>query len=1069
MFEVDVKQIAFFKLFDDLIEMLLETKNLDRNKLSNKQLADFSFQIQSELDWEKACSVRTLKKYIEHGFSSKDYYKNQLAAVWLYHSKEGYDLDVIRRYLKNNRISDSRYWDAYLKKFTIQLELEHAMLESVKHAELESLKPFALRRFNHPFRRKSYYNALEDARGKNKVVFIEGSPKTGKTFIVSDFLTEAIEKGVYRRVLWTTCDDNYTLTSFLGDFSREIYTLKSPTDYGKITEAFEYIREKDFIAVFDDFEKANLYTFLDFLNSFSHFVGLARLFIIQRKNEKLNVSTGANKIEITPFDRLELTELLKTKKFPIVPAIIQDILTWTTGLPYFIMQYLNKIGIQEDINDLYKKPLNFTTMERQVSEIIERINESENELLRILCVLNEPFKLDTLLFFTNEINYTFADDTIHKLYQENIIQTIGAGFFELSGTVREFLLPLISIENKVKYHALSGKFLLSDNKESNDSDSDGEVAKRNYKAITHFQQAGNFKLALSLIKSKVALFKSNLMYSQLDVLLRNQRDNQVKSQIEPFYYDIWLDYHLAHAAFIAGRFDEGVDYIYHCLDRSLKMKPYDLRNQDCISFFIKSFQLYSDYLDTLIDHQIARQVLEHTLALFKPRELEWNLRLHAISLLSGYFILDGEFEKALEINENTLQDAIILSQQIIGVAHIRIGMIYLKQKDNNRAVSHLQKAHDLLIAFGDRRAALWSARYLAKGLYRKGDLKDFSLIRGVLETCSEANLNPPDYLSWLNYFRKEPELIEFVELFERERERVTQLIAEKKNVAESKKVKEKAAEYISILKNKAVEGFSYKSYAKPFENNAIKIDSLSVTSFSNKVQKVAVPYFESLFKRKSIESIFSYHLNNAIIKDCLLLGEKGKEIMDRFIFPNLAYLKNDLTDPADSIRMLYARTFEAAGETNAAFEMLSIIKPENYPNDFFNIKANCYSREGNFEKAYECYQSALEFSNDDAWSKGKIYNNIAHIIIKFRKEHLYQEGISSCLAAMEERKDDRFIIHPITNLFILTTETTTTDQIEKVIGQLIKRYRITYRELQKIVPEILSEEKKDIIKNLFVS
>lgn len=908
--------------------------------------------------------------------------------------------------------------------------------------------------------RKKELSKLESLSKKWRLILIDGVLGSGKSYLLKSFQEKCVKLNLYNRVFWKQVEDNLTLDILIAEIETKL-SLGSLSLQKKAARLLDYMEENKFLLVLDDFEKAHEGSFQNFLRYAVELKGSSSIIIIANNKAKFNFIKDSNRFLVEGLSIEQTENILKKNKILLSKRQHEQIFRLTDGLPFYIDIFIqlskngkildgsttNKLLVQHDIKNW-------------VFELSRQLTTEENRLLGVLCLINESFTTKDILEVAKKLNLLDIDNSFESLQNYHIVQRTAEDKWKVLQIICDTFKLKIDIKEKAKIHTSIAEHWICSveiNKTGN-----LKIAEiwRVCNGIAQYQLAGNFKNSNTELKKIIPILKRYNLYPQLFKLLQHEIEHNQ-------FRDIWFDWHFSHSCFVTGRINEFYVSISKCLELAFDKINNSQQTKLYKTFFIKTMLLYTEFVGSWINYSDAQNILTTSLSIFKPMDLDYKLRSHAISILSWFYIKTSAFEKASLINRNILKDSYDENKQSIAIANTRLGIISFLSKDYETAALILDNANKKFKDHVDYRGYAWSLTYLSMSLYllRKKEAIP-KMITSIIEIHQEIGYFDKEYLDWLDFFKNSNIDKPVKELVKKELNQISQKYSDIMAYLKSSMIDKEIVALLNRVTTLSKNLFSFRDYVAPVTESTIPMRSeLSKTLIKN-IKNKPENFLMEIYS-KPLNEVFKNIQTNKIITECMKLAGYRIEILSKLIFPALQLIKTQI-DYKDSIKLHYAYALQCSGENEYALNLLDVVREEYRHFYYYNIKANCFRSLRIFNKSEKNYLLATIMS-ENSKEKAIALHNRALLIYELNKRSKFKESIAFCLEAIQLRdRDLNFIKHVVNTMFFVEIELCSLESVLEVANRIKSIYLITPERLNYVINNVRNILKRETLKKNFI-
>jgi len=353
-------------------------------------------------------------------------------------------------------------------------------------------------------REKEKEKLLENLKAPHiSVIIISGPIGIGKTYIAA--LLGEISKESGRKIYWVDCDNrDVTLDSFITaityDIGNKNYLALLSDDNTSTEDKIEiivsYMNSRNCLLIFDDFQKVN------------DVDGMNRLLsCISRKAPNVSVIITTSKrpscLDIPDIPIGSIVEYkLKGFQFEATRELVNAFDTSTTidlkaieeihkrssGNPHgikLLLYLLRSEGWNKGISEL--PFFDADSCKEWFAEILEAIGDSEVELMKRLCVIQNEIPMD-MIYKMSRSSDADTDRLVRELVNSNVLRENRYGAFSHFAYVRDYLYRNLSEKEKSKSHFSAGNFFRT---HSDRFSNPRDKIESQIQAIMHFSESGS--------------------------------------------------------------------------------------------------------------------------------------------------------------------------------------------------------------------------------------------------------------------------------------------------------------------------------------------------------------------------------------------------------------------------------------------------------------------------------------------------------------------------------------------------------------------------------------------------
>jgi tetratricopeptide (TPR) repeat protein len=1060
---------AYTRLKKDLISLIPDLgDDVDPAELDSKSLREMKSIIESVTGLSKPITEKTLRKYFrateyDHSFNNISF----LAAVWLCEKARRITKEECKEFYRNEIRTSSHYYNEYLKAITEESSIEEpgtvppTETKRPVSDELTLLDPlFNTPDFDQVFERTVHMDALFELTNRRSLVVVDGISGVGKKHLVRSLQNKLLASGRYERILWKYIEKNYSLETFINEVNEKLKFTETPFS-SKAQQFVEFLKTNQVLVVFYGVENADEASFEDFFKNIALGSGNSQILLIRNTLKKFPFIAAKNLLPLNGYSLDELTSLFEQRGLPFSDSDAISFIQISDGLPFYIDLMINASTKARNKEDhLSITALSIGELEYKVKEWCQHLNDHDKNLLHLLSILQIPFTGEEVNSLGAKIGLENVDQSFKSLRDCHIVKMVSNNRWKIIGPVALYFRTKYDVKENARLHEIIGDHLSICPSPSLLKRLDQQHLSIQSDALTHYILAAKFEKSSPYLDPIIILLKKFNLYPKLYELLKLEIANNPG-------HDHWIKWHFAHCCFLMGHFQECNTTLTTCIDLASRwFKDQKQQPEPGIPFFIKTFQLFSELVDETIPGVDAKALLINVLSLFYPTELIWNIRAHALSVLSGYFEKKAEYTVSKSINENLLKEDYDGTTQSKAVTYTHLGIVQYGTGNYPSAEEWFTKAINNFNEAVDFRGLAWSMAYLVLCKIKQGQLNVNEEINTILAIRREGKLFDPEYKNWLALVKAGLQDDRVKSKMEAELETVT---TEEKLIVQNTpadSIQRTLKEVKDFLNRVPKDSFVFESFINPVSETDYPLDSKLKKSMRKKIRRDPFSYLEKIQKKDPGE-IFSSEKDNKTIIECLNFYEFREKILKDLVLPNLQYII-DLDEKFDDSKTGYARELHNAGDQDNALKLLAAVNEKNQLFLYLNTKANCLRKTGRKEESETYYEMAAVAAKTNK-EKGIHFHNIAFRIYEDGLTQRYQEAKDNCLKSIEYREEEkRFIRHPISTLVLLEIATADMEDVVFAVSQLKAKYSISDGWLSNIFRNIKSSLKRDrLLKEFF--
>lgn len=979
-----------------------------------------------------------------------------LAALWLYNAKLLTREDCRTFYKKSENRNSPHYWNEYLRTVTNETRVEEPGTVPIEETtalydDLNAVDGlFRMPDMTDPIERTRYLDDLFDRTNRQRLVVVDGISGAGKKSLVKSLQHKLIHSRRYRGVWWKHIDTNYSLDNLISEVSSKVklnggLTIRRPEEF------VDFLKANELLLVLYGIENAEP-SFEYLFKMLSRGTGNAQVLLIRENLTVFEFIESKNRLLIDGYTPEEITRLCEKQNISIPDEVLSDFLRESDGLPFYIDLLIRRYA-NEDKSDLSNSLLYLEDIEHKIEkEWCSKLTGEEKELLQVLSVFETKFLPHDCHQLSLKIGITNYRQAFKRLQDYHVIRRVSNIEWKVIAPVAEYFREKYNINNIPQLHNIVGDYK-SQNLDHRNIRFNKDLLLKQAECISHYHRGGNFLKVNHIFETIIPWLKQHNLYLTLYKLLDFEVKNNVKK-------DGWKRWHLAHCCLMLSKFDECLSHISKCIDIAFSWYRDNTKTYDRVPFFIKTLQLFSELVARTFSVDEAYKILSYSLSLFEITELEWQLRSHALSVLSFYHEKKEEFSKSEFINKVLLEEEFGGFTRSQAVAHTHLGIVNYHQQKYSTAEEHFLKAKSYFDEVIDLRGSAWSTSYLVLcGI--KLERKDLSpLVNRVIGIKGPEQAADEDYNNWLKILLTELNDESLLPVLESAYAHSTEKLRLAAKNIPAGEIEREIRRVMVFFNRRYKKPLEFEALINPFGESNLPPESRLEQSVIRGIRKEPYIYLKRI-EEKSIDQIFNSKTNNKILIGCLRFYDYTDDILKRIILPNLDYIIS-LDKTYDEIKIEYARILHNVGNQDDALRILGSISEENQRFLYLTTKANCL-RKKNLEENKTYYELAGIAAETDR-EKGIHYHNLALVIYESRETEKYEEAKEYCRKSIHLReRDKRFTKHPISTLVLLEIETTDKEDLVSRVSDLKSEYAISNGFLSYIVRKVRNPIKKKVL------
>lgn len=850
-------------------------------------------------------------------------------------------------------------------------------------------------------------------------VVVEGTPKSGKRYLVKDWLG-----GAETRPIWFSL----TSESLFRDVVSRIRTLPEfpSTEAGQEVLALtRWLSETDTLLVLDGLDDRNRHSFAPFLNAIMDLAGPCRVVVTATVH-----IPESNRHTMQPLSAPELEDFLRghTSLKPIEAAhLLEEIDVWP-AMVRLAATHFGRVGRQElrvAASDLSR-------------EVMHKLAPSRRGVLEVLQAINLNFDASMLSEILDEIDSSAVTaDVLDELQSLMIIRQLSVGTWRLEARVADFT-------NVILTQAKLSKILL---RLADHVERDVKPGDRHPRRVT-IEDAKSLYVSCRLrqIANADADYRQQLVHQfsgameragffrRLAVVYRFEVDDADTP-------NLWFQFKLARALCVIGRFGEA----WAVLDTAFHESANDAVDDTHVTIV----RQIADLLVEVGKAKFALPILDGALGSLDISDTVDTICNQLVSAISWALIKAGYPSEAISLDNE------ILDAQFGGLAtpfarqlsDIRTGVALRDMGNAQESVVRLRSASEFF-ASRDVRAYAWSTLHLAISERAANDTIPARLSLSQALTVNAANgLFNGEVSSLYKIFVDDQAFAPLHVSLRAELERISSLEQARLDFARTVEGST-LLRHVMIDQGAAAEGhyvfdkgrYVLFSVASPFAM-ASKFNRSLVRRLQDHNEEETL---DLIFAKLPPAAIFREPIyNRVIIEVC----KRTPILKKKFVDPHL----ETIIEQGDGTLFAFARYLELCGDLGAATKLLdNVTRTSDF--SYFNIKANLAARLDP-DEALVLNDSALRLARTDQ-QKAQILNNKAGVVLQWKMQRLYQEAINWCEASLAKTRKAAFLRWPTNALLKLTILSSRFDDIDEVIEAHHRRFRVSAGILQRVLEDL---------------
>lgn len=886
---------------------------------------------------------------------------------------------------------------------------------------------------------KRLYKAVMEA----PIVLVEGVVGSGKSHIVSRFI-QTYGRLLYRKFIWYTPPPHGELQQFFHELKEYKFDFSGHSDYSITNDFIRFLHTNNLLLVIYDYQLVNYESYLPLIRFSYNNPGPARIILITSSQIDKGYHS-INTVNIEGYADDEALQLLKLHNLTLTENQFKKLKSQTSLLPFavdlFISLCTSYLYLPDNLLEGHLPPHDL--IKAWVSCILKSFSEQEKFALQFLSLNDGPFDSSLISWV--------VDRHLKDINEQNLLSAISKPFLLKWNSDKKLAIFDILIQyykevsnpltKKVIYESLANYYHSIYQDKLADPKSWTAIELINIsKACEFYQICGLFDKSNYII-TKISLA---LKLTGQHTLLLKLCDYEIKHNKNR---NSWIDLNYAQTCLAVGRVKDSFKILKSLVDTILFMDEKNVNKQ------IVFIRIFCEALIYLKNYPSALNILFNAFNVLQTHKAKWNVYSHAKSIISYLYILNGETQKAIELNLNLIKECTMGNHPHgVAIAKTRIGIAYNKEEDYRNAISYLSEAADVFASY-DIRGLSWAKLHLSRAYYELGDIsKAESNLSMALDTQLEHNFIGDDYYDSLCYFEKlstNPDILNRIIL---EKKRIAS-IEEHRNIEPEDIVLSEILEALYLFGTETDGVKDGKSLS--FESSNAKIRSPIIKTFVNAASRTPTTLIRKLFEQYEPIHIFSKPLFNKFISEAC---KREPHLILKYIKPFITIIKSK----SDSIKLHYARLLEYNKRVTDALSILDSISRKDGFN-YYNIMANCLYHT-DFVESMEYNKKAMEATHYRK-NKTKLFTNMANLIYKYNVMERYLEAIDYCEKAIELRDSPRFH-YPVELLIKIKVAMTGKDDLNSMLSDIKLKYSVDEVYLSKLLPGITDRGKRNILRNL---
>lgn len=1068
MTKEDLKK-AYLQLKKEIIDSYIPylQDNETPEGLRAKSLRVIKKEIESITGVKNPISEKTLRKY----FRSEDYdpsFNNvsYLAALWLINAKALTREECKKFYSQESRTSDV-YWNMYTK--TIQNG--YLATDPGEVTEAETKQPLitattpltALYRspdFEDLLERTSWLDKLYNKTEKSRIVVVDGISGVGKKSLVFTLQNKLISSGRYRHILWRKFEPNDSLQKLFFEVENIIPFENSHVN-AKALHLTNYLKENQLLLILYGLEKIDEQSFENLFSILSPGTGNAQILLIRDNLTNFSFFPVENRITLQGLSREEISELCQKNNLAIDELTLIGWKERTGGIPFYINSLIKEKKVSVNDHDYAVIIADAEIdLDYKVKDWCKELKAEEKKLLQLISLYQISFSEADIQALSQKADINDYYKAFSVLKDYHIVYPVPHKKWQVLAPIAAFYSCKYEIHSQQKMHGIIADYLTQVTSPAQLKTLSRDQLYLQFLSISHSLQSSDFEKSTNILEAIIPLLKKHNFYPHLYQILTLYEKKKTNHNSH------WKTWHLAHCCFVLGYFSECTRLLSNCINKSEALHYHRIDIDSGLSFFIKTFLLFSELVNTVISPQEAYKIIAESLSVFEMPEIEWLTRSHALTVLSGHLADLGNYRKSKEINETLLKedyDGSILSKAI---NHTHIGIAEYYSKDYTMAETSLIKASVLFSEAADSRGIVWCSMHLILTKIKLKKKISVAEIKKIIEIKETGQLFIRQFDKWLETVNTGTTDNLIKELIS---EKLATARVQEEDVfhrTDEDRLKSLIVTVNRFMAKTPRNPFDLDTLINPISETDMPLGSVLLSSMIKSIRKDPYSYLEKLKSKKPQDIFLNNKINKAIL-GCLAMYEYQYMIINELILPNIDFIIS-LESNYDEIKIRYSRALHNFGDQDNAIRILGAVAEEHRHFFYLNTMANCLWKKGDRIKS----ESFYEFAGDAAKTtkeKGIHYHNQALRIYESQNAEKYEEAKNLCKQAINIRKEEHwFIKYPVSTLVLLEIETTDSDRVTGVVRSLKTNYNISYALLSNIIRNVKNNVKKKKLQKEFL-